>query len=72
MKVYRDGNVWDALRSINEEIRIYWRGEDEMGIEDEVYIENLLLARTALRKVLLDQDKARSEVFYYKLNGDQL
>ena len=69
MKVYRDGNVWAALRSINDEIRNYWRGEYEGGIEDEVYIENLLLARTALRKVLLDQNRDQEKAFYYNLNG---
>jgi len=69
MKVYRDGNVWAALRSINDEIRNYWRGEYERGIEDEVYIENLLLARTALRKVLLDQNRDQEKAFYYNLNG---
>ena len=65
MKVYRDGNVWDALRSINDEVDLYWHAEEMYGTEDEVYIENLLLARTALRKVLLDQGREPSEVFYF-------
>jgi len=72
MKVYRDGSVWDALRSINDEIDLYWHADEMYGTEDEVYIENLETARTALRKVLLDQGVPEMVVSYFDLTEDQL